>query len=166
LYKFSKSIKTFEITEVKKDASSTEGLMLNGITEIKLAVGEIQNNLIDMKNGISEEITNEVIKTLEGKLSISLNVSNTNINTNENSNYINIQLKIENAKKTINNNESLEPKERQEILEKLKKIEEIINSDEKKGDKWFKLRDIGKWIFDKSVDIGITLLPIILGINN
>jgi hypothetical protein len=52
-----------------------------------------------------------------------------------------------------------------EILQKIDEIKGIINSIGSKEDKWSKLSKIGKWILDKSVDVGMQLLPLILGLK-
>ncbi|MDD4000052.1 MAG: hypothetical protein PHX62_04065, partial [Bacilli bacterium] len=54
--------------------------------------------------------------------------------------------------------------DKDEIISKINELELIINSNIPKNDKWEKLKKIGKWIFDKSVDVGISLLPLILKI--
>lgn len=54
--------------------------------------------------------------------------------------------------------------DKSEILSKIHELEDIINSNIPKKDKWEKVKNIGKWIFDKSVDVGIALLPLMLKI--
>ena len=57
---------------------------------------------------------------------------------------------------------SLREQEIQEILEKVNELENIINSKERKSKKWESCNSIIKWIADKGVDVGISLLPLIL----
>jgi len=51
-----------------------------------------------------------------------------------------------------------------EIITKINELESIVNSSIPRRDKWDKVKNIGKWIFDKSVDVGISILPLILKI--
>ncbi len=53
----------------------------------------------------------------------------------------------------------------EEIISKIDLLESIIKSKDKKSDKWRKVKEIGKWVFDKSVDVGIALLPLFLKIG-
>ena len=50
----------------------------------------------------------------------------------------------------------------EEIQNKINAIEEIVNSKDSKSKKWSKAKEIVKWIADKGVDVGITLLPLLL----
>lgn len=52
----------------------------------------------------------------------------------------------------------------EDILKKITRIEEIVNSKDRKSKKWDNAKDIIKWIADKSVDVGIALLPLLLKI--
>lgn len=91
-------------------------------------------------------------------------VHNHNINNVENKNIINntMNISFEDARKTINDMSSLPENETEEIQNKINAIEEIVNSKDSKSKKWSKAKEIVKWIADKGVDVGITLLPLLL----
>lgn len=91
-------------------------------------------------------------------------VHNHNINNVENKNIINntMNISFEDARKTINDMSSLPENEIEEIQNKINAIEEIVNSKDSKSKKWSKAKEIVKWIADKGVDVGITLLPLLL----
>jgi hypothetical protein len=91
-------------------------------------------------------------------------VHNHNINNVENKNIINntMNISFEDARKTINDMSSLPENEIEEIQNKINAIEEIVNSKDSKSKKWTKAKEIVKWIADKGVDVGITLLPLLL----
>lgn len=55
--------------------------------------------------------------------------------------------------------------EKEEIKNQIELIQTILESKDTKEKKWSKLKNIGKWIFDKSVDVGIALLPLLTKIN-
>ncbi len=81
----------------------------------------------------------------------------TNIYSNQNNFY------FEQVSQYIENNYS-EP-DKNEILSKISEINNILKSSDTKEVKWNKLSKIGKWVFDKSVDVGMQLLPLLLGIK-
>ena len=71
-------------------------------------------------------------------------------------------ISFEDARKIINDMSSLPENEIEEIQNKINAIEEIVNSKDSKSKKWTKAKEIVKWIADKGVDVGITLLPLLL----
>lgn len=60
---------------------------------------------------------------------------------------------------------SLTDKETEEILAKITELEEIINSKDKKKTKWEKAKAVLVWLADKSLDVGMALLPLLLKIG-
>ena len=44
-------------------------------------------------------------------------------------------------------------------------LEKIVKSSESRSKKWENAKEIIKWIADKSVDVGIALLPLLLRIK-
>lgn len=95
-----------------------------------------------------------------------INVSSSS--TAENHNQINIEINVtfDDVREQVRSMEStLDERDVKEILEKIDALEKIIESDDKKYVKWKKARSIGKWILDKSVDVGIALLPLYLKIG-
>ena len=89
--------------------------------------------------------------------SVNVNVSNTN--------EINVSVSFETVKEQIENMTSLTDKETEEILEKIKELEQIINSKEKKKNKWERAKSVLVWLADKSCDVGMALLPLLLKIQ-
>ncbi|MEA4929253.1 MAG: hypothetical protein VB104_11345 [Candidatus Limiplasma sp.] len=65
----------------------------------------------------------------------------------------------------VSNMPGLSEKETQETLEKVNEIMAIVESKESQKTKWQKLKPILVWIADKSVDVGIALLPLLLKIQ-
>lgn len=86
-------------------------------------------------------------------------------NSNSNITQINININFEDARKKIENMTSLSQLEIEEILEKINNIEDIIKSKDRKTKKWENCKSIIKWVADKGVDVGTTLLPLLLKIN-
>lgn len=82
--------------------------------------------------------------------------------SNSNVNQISISATFNNVREKIEEMTSLREQEIQEILEKVNELENIINSKERKSKKWESCNSIIKWIADKGVDVGISLLPLLL----
>lgn len=80
-----------------------------------------------------------------------------NVNTN-----VNVNVTFEQVRSQIEDMTSLTDEETNEILDKISKLEEIINSKDKKKTKWEKVKPVVKWLADKSFDVGMTLLPLLL----
>ena len=66
------------------------------------------------------------------------------------------------VKNKVENMTSLTDSEIEEILSKITELKDIVNSSERKSKKWSKATDIIKWVADKGIDVGLTLLPLIL----
>ena len=87
-----------------------------------------------------------------------------NVNVTVN-NEININITFEQVKQQIEDMTSLTDEETQEIQERLDELEKIINSQDKKKTKWEKSKGILVWLADKSFDVGMALLPLLLKIQ-
>ena len=53
----------------------------------------------------------------------------------------------------------------EEILNKINELEQIVKSVERKSKKWDNAKGIIKWIADKGVDVGISVIPLLLQIK-
>ena len=84
-------------------------------------------------------------------------------NTNENHNVNTVT--FEGVRKQIENMSALPDREIDEILEKVNELEKIVSSKERKSKKWESAKGIIKWIADKGVDVGISLLPLLIQIQ-
>lgn len=83
-----------------------------------------------------------------------------NVTTN-----LHVEVTFEQVRSQIEDMTSLTNDETKEILEKISEIEKAVNSNDSKKTKWEKVKPVLKWIADKSLDVGIKLLPLILKIN-
>jgi hypothetical protein len=88
-----------------------------------------------------------------------------NKNSNENTNSFSINITFEGVIKQIEDMTSLTAKETDEIIGKINELESLINNGENKKRKWDKIKPFLLWVADKSVDVGIVLLPLLLKIN-
>ena len=110
------------------------------ISELKLYQGE----LIDKQS--IEELKQQKV-SLSASINNSGNSTNTNTNTNTNTSTNNLDIKtmFEDARKIIEDDESLGEEEIEEIISKINEIEEIGNEEISKPKKWRKLRECVSW---------------------
>lgn len=124
-----------------------------------------KKNLIRIKDKLELLIDDSPFK--EAAPSINISIKNNNENLNENNISMTIDITFEDVKNEIDKmDEKLSAKEIQEIKNKIDEMQQIIESKDRKTSKWNKLGSILRWLADKSVDVGIALLPLILKINN
>lgn len=84
---------------------------------------------------------------------------------NTNSLGVSIAISFSVVKEQVENMTALKEEEVQEVLEKIDELETIVKSNERKTKKWERAKEIIKWIADKSVDVGIAMLPLIMKIG-
>lgn len=89
-----------------------------------------------------------------------LPVTQVNVTTN-----VGINITFEQVRSQVEEMSSLTAEQTQEVLEKINEIEKAVNSKDSKKTKWEKVKPILKWLADKSCDVGIALLPLILQIQ-
>lgn len=124
------------------------------------------NNLSEYKDEIIVNLKNMKSKLevyIFGMNAISLPeppTTTVNVNTS-----INLNITFEQVRSQIEDMTSLTDKETEEILTKISALEEIIGSKEKKKIKWKKAKSILAWLADKSFDVAMTILPLLLKIN-
>lgn len=90
----------------------------------------------------------------------SLPTTQVNVTTN-----LHVAVTFEQVRSQIEDMTSLTNDETKVILEKITEIEKVVNSNDSKKTKWEKVKPVLKWIADKSLDVGIKLLPLILKIQ-
>lgn len=76
-----------------------------------------------------------------------------------------INISFEAVKKQIEDMTGLSDAETEETLNKIDEIKAIVELKEPKKSKWQKIKPILLWLADKSVDVGIALMPLILKIG-
>jgi len=84
---------------------------------------------------------------------------------NSNTSNIDISISFENAKRQVEEMSALTDAEVEEVLKKIDELKEIVDSKDRKTKKWDNAKGIIKWIADKGVDVGLTLLPLLLQIK-
>lgn len=107
-----------------------------------ISMQEQQNNRVVLNANYTSQNTN--------------NNSNENINTTCNS--------FDQVRKKIENMSSLPDADIEEILHRINELEQIIQSSDRKSKKWENAKGIINWIADKGVDVGISMLPLLLQI--
>ncbi len=80
-------------------------------------------------------------------------------------NSVNVNVTFEQVRKEVEEMSSLTNKDTEEILEKISEIEEVVKSKDSKKSKWEKVKPVLAWLANKSCDVGIALLPLLLKIG-
>lgn len=118
---------------------------------------ETRENLILMKAKLEAFI--QGWNTLDSSTS---NSSDVNVTVN---NQVNISVTFEQARSQIKDMTSLTDEQTQEILDKIAEIESVYKDSGSKKSKWEKVKPILVWLADKSFDVGMALLPLLLKIQ-
>lgn len=106
---------------------------------------------------------NEIINRNNNGISFTNTNTNANANTNTNTNTnVSVATLIQHAINDIAEDGSLSDEEISEITDKLKEIQNISESDERRNKKWCKLRPTLAWLSTKGVDIFCKIIPIVL----
>lgn len=90
----------------------------------------------------------------------SLPSTQVNVTTN-----LHVEISFDQVRSQIEDMSSLTNEQTKEILEKISEIETVVNAKESKKSKWEKVKPVLKWLADKSFDVGIKILPLILKLN-
>lgn len=80
-------------------------------------------------------------------------------------NSVNVNITFEQVRKEVEEMTSLTNEQTQEVLDKISEIEEVVKSKDSKKSKWEKVKPVLTWLADKSCDVGIALLPLLLKIG-
>lgn len=76
-----------------------------------------------------------------------------------------INLSFEDVKRQVAEMTGLSDEETKETLDKIDEIKAIVELNEPKKSKWQKIKPILIWLADKSVDVGIALMPLIMKVG-
>lgn len=85
--------------------------------------------------------------------------------TNTNQNKVGVNISFNDVRREIESMSALPEADIEEILDKINELEKIVMAQERKSKKWENAKGIIKWIADKGVDVGISLLPLLLQIK-
>lgn len=77
----------------------------------------------------------------------------------------NVDISFDSVKSQIENMGALTQAEIDEVINRISELEKIVNSSDKRTQKWESAKSIIRWIADKGVDVGIALLPLLLQIK-
>lgn len=83
-----------------------------------------------------------------------------NVTTN-----VSVNITFEQARSEVTEMSSLTDEQTREVLEQIDEIERIIKTGSSKKSKWEQIKPVLKWLADKSYDLGKTILPLLLKIE-
>lgn len=83
-----------------------------------------------------------------------------NVTTN-----VNVNVTFEQVRAKIEDMTSLTDEQTKEALEKVSEIESVIKEDGSKKSKWEKIKPILVWLADKSFDVAMAIMPLLLKVQ-
>lgn len=83
-----------------------------------------------------------------------------NVTTN-----VNVNITFEQVRAKIEDMTSLTDEQTKEALDKVSEIEAVVKRDGSKKSKWEKIKPILTWLADKSFDVAMTILPLLLQVQ-
>lgn len=117
--------------------------------------GEIQENLEMMKAKLeSFQFHMNAAETS--------NTPSTQVNVTTN---VNVNITFEQVRAKIEDMTSLTDEQTKEALEKVSEIESVVKGEGSKKSKWEKIKPVLTWLADKSFDIAMTILPLLLQVQ-
>lgn len=90
------------------------------------------------------------------------NTPDVNVTVNNN---VTVNITFEQVRAKIEDMTSLTETQTKEALEKVSEIESVVSGTGSKKSKWEKIKPILVWLADKSFDVGMTLLPLLLNLE-
>ncbi len=89
-------------------------------------------------------------------------IPSTHVNVTTN---VNLNVTFQQVRAQVEDMTSLTDEQTQEILDKITEIEAAYKENGSKKSKWEKVKPVLVWLADKSFDVGMTLLPLLLKIQ-
>lgn len=86
--------------------------------------------------------------------------TNVNVTTN-----VNLNITFEQVRTKIEHMTSLTDEQTKEALDKIFEIESVVKGDGSKKSKWEKIKPVLMWLADKSFDVAMTILPLLLQVQ-
>ena len=80
-------------------------------------------------------------------------------------NSVNVNITFEQVRKEVEEMTSLTNEHLQDVLDKFFEFDLVVKSKDSKKSKWEKVKPVLTWLADKSCDVGIALLPLLLKIG-
>lgn len=77
-------------------------------------------------------------------------------------NNVTVNITFEQVREKIEEMTSLTEEQTKEAMEKIDEIEKVVKGNGSKKSKWEKLKPLLVWLADKSFDVGMTMLPLLL----
>lgn len=90
--------------------------------------------------------------------------SSSDVNVTVNNN-LNINITFEEVRNQIEEMTSLTEEQTEDILKKVDEIESVIKENSSKKSKWEKIKSVLVWLADKSFDVAMTILPLLLKVQ-
>ena len=131
-----------------------------GINYEVLDVDDLTHNLQIMKPKLEGFI--EGWNAIASPTATATTIPEINVNTTTN---VNITITFEQVRNKIEDMTSLTDEQTKEALDKVSEIESVVKGEGSKKSKWEKIKPILTWLADKSFDVAMTILPLLLQVQ-
>lgn len=123
---------------------------------------EVIDGIIYLLSEYAENLLNKKVSTVNKEKSPQVVINNNNTANASANNNVNIDIStiIEQAKQQIDD-EGFSDKQREELLEKLNELELIAKSNESKGKRWNKAKEILKWLIEQGIAAAGIIVPVL-----
>lgn len=123
---------------------------------------EVIDGIIYLLSEYAENLLNKKESTVNKEKSPQVVINNNNTANASANNNVNIDIStiIEQAKQQIDD-EGFSDKQREELLEKLNELELIAKSNESKGKRWNKAKEILKWLIEQGIAAAGIIVPVL-----
>ena len=132
----------------------------HGINYSIIDVDDLTHNLRIMKPKLEGFI--EGWNAIASPTATATTIPEINVNTTTN---VNITITFEQVRNKIEDMTSLTDEQTKEALEKISEIETVVKGEGSKKSKWEKIKPILTWLADKSFDVAMTILPLLLQVQ-
>lgn len=126
-----------------------------------LGIDSLKENLLTMKPKLEAFMHGwNAIVRLARPAPVSVPDVNVTVNNN-----VTVNITFEQVREKIEDMTSLTDEQTKEALDKVSEIESVVNGEGSKKAKWEKIKPILTWLADKSFDVAMTILPLLLQVQ-
>ena len=121
--------------------------------------GSIDNSRDSVKENL--ELMKAKLETFQFQMNVVEASASPNTQVNVTTN-VNVSITFEQVRSKIEDMTSLTDEQTKEALDKVSEIENVVKGGGSKKTKWEKIKPILTWLADKSFDVAMTILPLLL----
>ena len=124
--------------------------------------GSIENSHESIQENL--ELMKAKLETFQFQMNVAEVPSSPSTQVNVTTN-VSVNITFEQVRSKIEDMTSLTDEQTREALEKVAEIEDVVKGEGSKKSKWEKIKPILTWLADKSFDVAMTMLPLLLQVQ-